>query len=488
MPKVFLMTAEVVTFVVLGIVAIGHFGWADGAKITAAFAVAYLVPCIILERARGSSLAARLILFLLALLLIYADYGRLVYSTFFDGYSLALPKLGGDAHLYYKYALSLYDDSVECAPVVFPGFSWLMLGLWKLFGLSIVWPSAMNMMFTLTTVVLTGMTTRRLLVNRVKASPQTLVTGGVLLSCLLTYQLLISTRLMKEGPLCLALAMAAFALATMAADEQERRHLWRDFILFTVACVVVALVRTTYLYFILVGLILMSLPHWRRDWRIAAGMLIVFVLSFILGNWASTYSFGRHAEIVGGGWNMQRFFVTSESQNFYRELLNYYFLYPVWHKVLMLPLTVSVQFIIPFPWEYYGLPHILTLIARFTYGWYFIGGTALFYFMFFAWRKNERIGMWPWWAAICYVCIAYMMAGSVARYVIPIQPLFIPVAMYVLCRVREGRWRKTYVVWMIVFIVIITLTLLLCMEIQQGAVSKYLGTEPLLPILRSWLP
>lgn len=486
-PRLLLMAAEVVTFVVLCIVATGHFGWSDGAKITAAFAVAYIVPSVILHRARGTSLAAQFILLLLAILLIYTDYGRLVYSSSFEGYSLAYPKLRGDDYLYYKYALSLYDSSVECEGVIFPGLSWFMLGLWKLFGLSEVWPYAMNMMFTLMTVTLTGMTTRRLLSHRVKASPQVLVAGGILLTCMLTYHVLISSRLIKEGPISLAMAMAGFALASMATCELERRHLRRDFILFTIACLMTALVRTTYLYFILVGLVLMTLPHWRRDWRMSAGMLIVFGLSFLFGNYLSAYSVNRHAEIVGGGWNMQRIFVSTDSQAFYRQLLDYYFLYSPWHKLLMLPLTLSVQFIIPFPWVNYPSPHIITSLARFTYGWYFVGGTALFYYLRMMWRKSERIGIWPWWAAICYACIAYIMAGSMARYTIPVQPLFIPVAMYVLCRLHEGHWRKAYTIWMIILVLLITATLLLCLEIQRGAVSSFLHTEPWLPILRSWI-
>ena len=79
------------------------------------------------------------------------------------------------------------------------------------------------------------------------------------------------------------------------------------------------------------------------------------------------------------------------------------------------------------------------------------------------------------------------MAGSMARYTIPVQPLFIPVAMYVLCRLHEGHWRKAYTIWMIILVVLITATLLLCLEIQRGAVSSFLHTEPWLPILRSWI-
>jgi hypothetical protein len=153
----------------------------------------------------------------------------------------------------------------------------------------------------------------------------------------------------------------------------------------------------------------------------------------------------------------------------------------------MLPIPLAAQFVSPLPFSSLDGITFFDLVGRFTWGWYFIGGTALFYFLFISWRKNEGFGIWPWWAAVCYACIAYVMAGSVARYVIPVQPLFIPVATFVLCRLREGRWRKAYAVWAICFTLLIIATLLLCLEIQQGAVSKFFNTEPLLPMLRDWM-
>ena len=44
-----------------------------------------------------------------------------------------------------------------------------------------------------------------------------------------------------------------------------------------------------------------------------------------------------------------------------------------------------------------------------------------------------------------------------------------------------------YTIWMIILVVLITATLLLCLEIQRGAVSSFLHTEPWLPILSSWI-
>ena len=478
------MLAETLALAVLAVIATRHFGIVDGLKITAAYLVAYLVPRITLTRARGSSVAALAILFVLAVVLMSIDFIRLEHWTVFDEFSLERPNLGGDGRLYYKWALNRYNGSVEPGQVVFPGFPMIMLGLWKMLGLSVIWPQALNLMCTLMAVVLTGMTTRRVLAHRVTQSPSTLITGGIVLSSLLVYFLMLGTSMLKEGTIFFSVTTAAFVLAAFTAADDERHHWRRDMLLFVLACLALALVRTTFIYFIIMGLVIMVIPRWRRDWRPALVMLAVTAVALAVGNHLSAYSFDRHAEIASGGWNMQRFYVMSESQQFYHDLLNYYFLYSPWHKLVMLPLTMSVQFIIPFPWIYYENPSFLNLLSRMTYGWYFVGGTALFYYVFISWRRDGAMGIWPWWPAAAFTVIAYVMAGSVARYVTPIEPLFVPVAMYVLCRLAQGRWRKAYAVWLILLVVLIAAALLLGLEIQQAAISKMLHTQSLVDYMR----
>ena len=484
MPRLLLLLGEVLLFAILAVMASSDFGLADGLKITAAYLVAYLVPRAVLTHARGTSTASRVVLLLLTLALIYVNYRRLMVWVFFDDFSLEMPNLNGDGRGFYKWALNKYDGRVEPSGMVYPGFPLMMLALWKLFGVSVVWPQAMNLMFVLTSVVLTGMTTRRLLSHRVKASPAALLTGGMILCCLLMYYFVMGTAILKEASIMLAVSLAGFVLAAMEADDVERHRPRRDFVLFIVACALMGFVRTTYLYFVLMGLIVLTLSHPSRDWRMSLAMLGVIVAALLGGSALASYSFDRHAEIAGGGWNMQRFYVIGESQQFYHDLLNYYFLRPFWYKALMLPLTISVQFIIPFPWAYYETPSFLHILGRMTYGWYFIGGISLFYFCFVSWRREGNMGWWPWWAALAYTAIAYIMAGAVARYVVPVQPLFIPVAMYVLCRMREGHWRKPFLWWSVVFVVLLTVTLLFCLEIQQATFSKMLGTRSLLHYLQ----
>ena len=151
----------------------------------------------------------------------------------------------------------------------------------------------------------------------------------------------------------------------------------------------------------------------------------------------------------------------------------------------MLPLTASIQFFVPFPWLNGEDPTLFNYLCRFSYFWYLLGGAALFYYVVMSWRRLESMGAWPWWPALAFIMLAYVMGGSISRYVLPVQPLFIPVAMYVLCRVFEGRRRKAFTWWMVMFALVVAVVLLVCLELQEEAVSRALHTPSLIDFLKS---
>ena len=483
--KVLLLLAEIIVFAILAVVASNHFGWADGTRITVAYLVAYLVPRTILSRARGTSIAAIIILFLISSLLIAANYTNLLEWTSYEGYSLQLPNVQGDARNYYKWALAHYDQRLTAPDVVFPGFPLLMVALWKVFGLSVIWPQALNLMFTLTSVVLTGMTTQRLLNPRVSVSPKGLLSAGVLLSCCLAFFLINGINLLKEASTYLGISLAGYVLASMTVAEEERDHRWRDFMLFVLACALLALIRTTTLYFIALGIVIMVFPNWRCNWKPALMMLGIVIVFFVIGEYFSNDTYIRHSRLVNGGWHMQWTFAEEDTyRTLYNKVIGNYYLYSPVHRMALLPFTLSVQFIIPFPWLTHEDPTFANYICRISYGWYLVGGISLFYFIYTWWHKHGNMGSWPWWPAVSYVVITYSLAGSMTRYIAPFEPLFVPVAVFVLCRLREGRFRRPFVIWGICFVVLVAITLLLCLELQQGIISKLLHTQSLVQYLK----
>ena len=453
MPGMLLLLAEVIAVAVLAMVSTRHFGVGDGLRISASFLVAYLIPLFILKRSRGTSIAAHVVLLVIAVFLSWVAYDCLVSWTTADGYSLQRPNLVGDARNYYKWALREYEGLPNDEPGdMFLGFQLMMLGLWKVFGLSVIWPQAMNMMFTMISVVLTGLMTRRVLAHRVAVSPRTLVLGAMLLMCLLSFFITSGVTILKEGATSLSITMGGYALASMVTVDEERQHLWWDICVFVLACLMMAFVRTTFLYFLALGVIVMTVSNWRRDWVMSLCMLALIFGLFVLCNHFVPYSFARHVEIVDGGWNMERTFNLFYS----KSLFGFYFLYSPWHRLLFLPITMGVQFVLPLPFNHlFDPPYLLSFFTRMTYGWYLFGGTALFYCLFVSWRRGENIGVWTWWPVLIYIGEAYVMGGMMARYMLPIQPLMVPMVLFMLYRLYEGHWRRGYLIWMITLVVMI---------------------------------
>ena len=480
MPKVLLMLAELIAVAILAMVTVSHFGWNDGMRITGSFFVAYLVPKVILMRSRGYSAAAGFILLAVAALTVTFDVLRLMYWAELEEFTLAFPNIQGDGRNYYKAALAMYNkDQLDSNLLVQPGFSMMIVGLWKLFGVHVVWPQAMNLMFTLTAVVLTGLTTRRLLTGRVAQQATTLVVLGMALCAILFHYLLIGTCLLKEASLYVAMAMAGFSLAALAACDEERHTPWRDIILLLLAAVLMALVRASYLYFLILGVVVMALPHWKRDWTLALSFIVVMIMLLMAGRVLDLYSIERHGEVVGGGWNMNRFYINSETQQPYKSLMGYYFLYSPLHRLFMLPIPLAAQFVSPLPFSSLDGITFFDLVGRFTWGWYFIGGICLFYYTVISWRRTDTLGAWPWWPAIVFAAIAYVMAGSVIRYVLPVQPFFVPIAAYVLCRLREGAWRRQLRIYTIVFIIVLIAALIISIKFKQGFFDPWLPEPPI---------
>ena len=76
-----------------------------------------------------------------------------------------------------------------------------------------------------------------------------------------------------------------------------------------------------------------------------------------------------------------------------------------------------------------------------------------------------------------------MVAGSLNRYALPIEPLFVPMAVYVLCKVREGVLARPFKWWCVAFGVALAVTLVLCYRVQIGyldGLEKYYQTLKLL--------
>ncbi len=435
------------------------FGMDDGLRITLAMTVACVVPLVAYGSRRWATRGGLWLMLAVGTVVAWCGIADVWSWTLGSGAPLAHPQLFADDRHYYEWALYHFDGSGEPLDVMFPGFPLLMVGLWRLFGVSVAWPVAMNVSFTLLAMVVAAATARRMLTGKVSTSGQTVAVLTMATTGLLSFFISQGIRIQKEAIVYLAIVLVGYSLAGLRDCHLTRR----DTAIFIVACVMLAFGRTTYLYFVMLGVGMMAMTDVRRLWRPALTMGTVAILLFVVGNHFAYYSIERHVVIVNGGNAMRECYVADGAQQPYLNLIGDYFNYPILKRLLMLPLTMGVQFMIPLPWLHPGVAvSIDTLLPRLGYGWYAVGAMAIFYFFAVSWRRRDCLGWWPWWLAASYAVIAYITAGSVNRYILPFEPLMAVLATYVLCRAADGCQRKALVAWLVGFAVVIAVALGVC--------------------------
>lgn len=444
------------------VAASAQFGLADGSKITAAMTVACALPMWVYARRSWATRGGMWVMLAIAVMVAGCSMYNIWDWTLHSGGTLAHPVLRADDSHYYEWALYHFDGSGQNLPVMFPGLPVLMMGLWSLLGVSVAWPMAMNAAFVLAAVVTAGAVARRMLEGRVSASGPTVAVTAMVMTGVLAYFVSQGIRIQKEAMVYLAIGLVGYALAGMRrADRFTAADWWA----YALACLILAFGRTTYLYFVMMGVAMMWAGNARSHWRTAAAMMVVAVALMALGNHFAYYSVERHVVIVNGGNEMREAYINDGAQAPYLRLIGDYFNYPKLLRAAMLPLTLAVQFIIPFPWLKGAVVSVDTVLPRLAYGWYAVGAMAVFYFVAVAWRKRDSLGLWAWWLAASYAAIAYITAGSISRYVLPFEPLMATLATYVLCRACEGRQRKALVWWLAAFAVVLGATLAVCSRV-----------------------
>lgn len=466
-----LVLAEVIALGLVVAAAAGTFAMRDAMAIVTAMTVAYLVPRFVYSRGSFACRWGQWWLLAVALALaIYAIYS-IKMCTLEAGYSLEMPHLVADDGRYYKWALHHYDGRCPEPKLSFKGLPLFMLWLWHLLGVSIVWPIALNYMFTLLTIVFTGKLACRLLCSKFpETSPSTIAAVAMLLISLMGFFISQGVRIQKEAACALGMTLVGYTLAgLMSGKSLNRRDNYRNLAIFTIGCLLLAMVRTNFTYFAIVGAIMMAFANHRAQWKPASAMAVIAAIITVSFSLLFSYSYGQQLRTVDGGDAMAQAFKVGIIQQPYLVIMGDYFHYPEWKRLLLLPVTAGVQYIIPFPWLYEGsIINALSVLPRVRLMWYFVGGVCLHYYLFITivHYKQSNLGMWAWWPPVVFLIIAYITGGSVSRYILPMQPLFVVIALYVLLKVKHGNYRRSFTIWMIVYTFILIAVLIMCYNTQ----------------------
>ena len=67
--------------------------------------------------------------------------------------------------------------------------------------------------------------------------------------------------------------------------------------------------------------------------------------------------------------------------------------------------------------------------------------------------------MWPF---VCAAAVAFTTSGTVSRYILPYEPLFVTIAVWVLLKYHEGNWRRSFNLWCATYVAAVVLILTIC--------------------------
>ena len=475
MSSMLYLLGEMLALALLAIFAIRVFDLSDAISIILSMTVAYLIPRFIYSRSRYWCHWGHWVLLIMAFLMAMYVVLSIKVCTVDIGETLEEPGLHSDSGSYYAWALSHYDGRCGEPKLPFKGLPLFMLWQWKVLGVSIAWPMALNYMFMLLTMVMTGKVACRLLCRKFEDfKPSTIATVAMLMVALLGFLVSQGLRIQKEAGCALGLLLVGYTLAGMASGEKlTKRIYYRDIAVFVTGCLLLAMVRTNFVYFAVVGALMMLFSNHRANWKYGLVLTIVAAVITVAFSILFSYTFGQQYRTVDGGDAMALAFKVGIVQQPYFNIIGDYYHYPEWKRVLLLPVTAGVQYVIPFPWLYdYSNATILSLLPRFRIMWYFVGGACLHYFLYITilHPKSNNLGMWAWWPLALFMIIAYITGGSVSRYALPLQPLFVVIALFVLLNVKQGNYRRSFTIWMIIYTFVLLAILMLCYNAQ----SEYL--------------
>lgn len=353
------------------------------------------------------------------------------------------------------------------------GYGLLISWLWRVTGVTIVAPMIVNMLAMLLSIVLCGGVAWRVLRGKTEYSGRWIATCAMIMSASVCYFLNSGTLLLKEALLIFAFSMIGFSITILVEPPTSRRRYIKMLLIFIGGAVILSFLRYNFLLMPVIGAVI--LVKWQRRQLITA----LIMVSVCVICWIFTASLVYHSQIemievsghiIGGEGITNSFFLDDPHHATYNKIVEGYFDYPWWQKLLILPMSMAVQYLIPLPWAFaddlqYGYSLVL---AHVSYPWYAVGGLILYYLISGMRRSPDILRRLTAWGVLMWIVPAYLFAGTVSRYTLPMLPILIPSAVYVVATWRQHTSMRR---WIWVYSILLVIALVGAYIVQQGGVK-----------------
>lgn len=335
-------------------------------------------------------------------------------------------------------------------------YSYLAQGLMGIFGRDIAVPLMFNALCYGLTLVMIGAVAWNLTRSRRTA------TAAMCVTALMCYLMVEATILIKDVPLTLCFALAAYIMIDI------RRHGYpsaRDFLFFVPVLFGAMILRSNLLLMLALGSAIFAFSRKKSALSFAVmtalylGAYFLFKQYFLVIDPIDNITADLGTEI----------FKEQDNVRAWNTMLHDpYYLMPFWKKLIWLPASVIVQFLIPFPWNFardmiFGPTEAL---AHFGFFWYY-AGAILIYWIFACQKKSPKsMRLMVLWGVLLTVLTAYMMAGRVSRYCLVYLPLLLPAVAFAVVNYYH---RRSFWVWLGIFTLVLVPVLIICHHLQMSA-------------------
>lgn len=320
-----------------------------------------------------------------------------------------------------------------------------------------------NVLFVMLTIVLTG----RIAAMLAPAGMERRMSGAAMLMIAsVCYFLASGVILIKDAACCFVMAVSLWGLLRL---RRGGTRLWTAYAGLAGAAALAAVVRPSLLLFMVMGFA--ALTPWRSRRAAIQGMslalLLVGLYSYVVLCTVSTYNPGvtlSQTEDMA----LQVDGASTDRMQAYTSVAGMYYLYSPFERLMRLPMSLAVQFMTPFPWNY--TKHIdfgySLVYSHFAWPWYAVGAMFIYYLIFCLRRGPRLLSKMALLGAAMTAAVAMIYGGLVSRYCLPWLPAIVPAAAAVWLAERHRRRFKVYVA---VFAVLLCAALFMCHRLLQAS-------------------
>lgn len=379
------------------------------------------------------------------------------YYTDVLGGSLASPVLNNyDSSVDWQRAM-IYLGAPENPELPHRYYSAVIAVLTWIFGVDISVPLLFNSLCYVLLLVVMGAIGWQLTESRKVA------TALMAITLCMCYLLVQSTVLIKDVPLTLVVALVVL-LSIMWMKTFWWKTPWWQYLAMLALMVVLQFLRVNFAPILCVGALLFSLRFrpFSIDPRFVGVIVIATVFRWIFNQWFVEP--GSVAQIVAVKYtgSIQLFEPHTMAWD---NMTGVYSQLSVFQRIAWLPMSVGVQYMIPFPWTYMSYVDFSPLmsLAHFGFPWYYAG--ALVVYWIFADMRHADAGMIKLvaWGVAATVATAYVTGGHASRYCLPYLPMLLPAAAWVVC--HDLHRRKLWI-WLGIFTVLLVVALVVGHRLQ----------------------